>query len=72
MTRHRFSVSISAEECLSFYQGEIKQVVVRSTTGLRISIPVQNFLPFVTYSGIQGFFEVAINSSNKIVEFTKL
>ena len=71
MTRHRFSVSISADEWLATYNGSISNVVVRSTRGIRISIPIRNFIPYVTYSGIQGTFEVTC-FENRIIDLKKL
>ena len=71
MKRHRFTVSLSAEEWLGVYSGSISNLVVRSTKGMRISIPIRNFIPFVTYSGIQGTFEVDC-FENRILELRKL
>ena len=71
MTRHIFSVSMSAEEWLATYSGSISNIVVRSTRGIRISIPIRNFIPHVTYSGIQGTFEVTC-MENRIIELKKL
>ena len=71
MIRHRFSVAISADEWLATYSGTISNVVVRSTKGIRIAIPIRNFIPYVTYSGIQGMFEVTC-FENRIIELKKL
>lgn len=71
MTCHRFSVSISADEWLATYSGSISNIVVRSTKGIRISIPIRNFIPHVTYSGIQGMFEVTC-FENRIIKLRKL
>ena len=71
MTRHRFTVSISADEWLATYSGSISNVVVRSTKGIRISIPIRNFIPYVSYSGIQGTFEVTC-FENRIIDLKKL
>ena len=71
MRRHRFSVSMSADEWLATYSGSISNIVVRSTKGIRISIPISNFIPYVTFSGIQGTFEVTC-FENRIVNMRKL
>lgn len=72
MNRHRFSVSISVDKWLSFYEGSVSSIVVRSFQGLRISIPVRNFIPHVTFSGIQGTFEIEFSAQNKIINMKKL
>jgi hypothetical protein len=72
MTRYRFSISVSTEDWLSFYEGSIQNIIVRTFHGLRVSIPARNFLPFVTYSGIQGTFEITFNENKRIVQLTKI
>ena len=72
MTRYRFAISVSTEEWLSFYEGAIQNIIVRTFHGLRISIPARNFLPFVTYSGIQGTFDITFNDQNRIVQLVKI
>ena len=72
MNRHRFTISISAEEWLSFYERSINNVIVRSFQGVRISIPVRNFIPHVTYSGVKGTFEITFSEQNRILNMKKI
>jgi hypothetical protein len=72
MTSYRFSISVSTEDWLSFYEGAIQNIIVRTFHGLRLSIPAQNFLPFVTFSGVQGTFEITFNEQKRITKLIKI
>ena len=67
-----FSVSLSAEEVLAIYRGEIRRVMVVSDTGLRIDINAQHFMNFTTRQGIHGRFRIVLDSSNRLTRMEKI
>ena len=72
MKRYHFSVNINGDEWLLYYKGKISQVVVTTFSGLKLSIPARNFIPYGGFSGIQGTFEITFDESNRITSLHKL
>ena len=54
--RFEFSLNLSAEQYLAYYQGAATKVVVRCTTGQSIQFPARLLTRFVTTLGVQGHF----------------
>ena len=62
----RFSLNISAERYLSYYQGQASRVSVIAEDGRRIELPANAFRPYITRQGIQGRFELLIDENNRL------
>ena len=71
MKRQRFYLSLSADQWLMYYKGQVQSIVVTTFTGTRLSVPARNFVPFVSHSGIQGTFEISFDANNRIVSLHK-
>lgn len=54
--RFEFSLALSSEQYLAYYQGAATKVVVRCTDGQSIQFPARLLTRFVTNQGIQGHF----------------
>lgn len=67
-----FYLTISPEEYLKYYQGEIKWVLVTSTKGLKIQFPANLLTSHVTASGIEGRFVLHYLASGKAVKLVKV
>ena len=67
-----FTLHLSAEKYLQFYQGSAKFVVVKTDDGRTLRFPANNLQQFVTKDGINGRFEMLFNNENKIVSFRRL
>ena len=67
-----FSLNISSEKYLHYYQGSAKAVVVTTDDGRTLKFPANNLQKFVTHDGIQGRFEVVFDRDNKIVNFRRI
>lgn len=63
----RFRLAISAEEYLAYYQGNARDVVVRSEDGRNIRFPASAIQGFLTHSGIFGTFEITFDENNKLI-----
>ncbi len=68
----RFSLQISYEQYLRVYQGTAKNISVVADDGRRIAFPAGKVQSFLTRDGINGYFEMVINSENKFIELIKL
>jgi len=67
-----FSLAISADDYLRFYQGKARNVSVRTDDGCRTEFPAEHLRPFVTHDGIHGRFELVFDEMNKFVELRRV
>ena len=72
MITYRFALNISSDDWQGFYQGGIRSIIVQTFNGIRLSIPASNFIPYVSFTGIQGTFAITFNAQRKIVRLQKL
>jgi len=68
----RFSLNLSADRYLSHYQGYARNVSVVADDGRRIEFPANALRPFVTKNGVQGHFELLIDSNNRLQRLKRL
>ncbi|MBL4762174.1 MAG: DUF2835 domain-containing protein [Gammaproteobacteria bacterium] len=69
---YTFSMNISAEKCLRYYQGSAKYIVVTSDNGKTVRLPADAIQKFVTASGMHGRFQLEINGNNALVKLERL
>ena len=67
-----FSIDISHDQYLLYYQGAVNNIIVTSTEGARIQFPAKFMQKFVTHSGIKGHFEIQFDESNKLVSLNQI
>ncbi len=68
----RFTLSIAAEEYLSYYKGSARWVQVTSSDGRRVRFPASALRPFVDEDGVGGTFEMMVDENHKLVELRRL
>lgn len=66
-----FSINVSADEFLPYYQGTIRNVVVTTYQGLKVQFPAMHLRKHLTASGIHGNFCLK-TERNKFLSLTKL
>lgn len=67
-----FSLSISADDYLAWYQGAAKSVIVQTEEGQRLQFPAGAIQRYLTHDGIYGRFEIVFDASNKLVSVNKV
>ncbi|MDO6677461.1 DUF2835 domain-containing protein [Shewanella sp. 4_MG-2023] len=67
-----FSIYVSFNDFLPFYQGIVKNVEVRDRNGKVLHINGKYFRPFVTASGIHGCFILRLNTSGNFISLNKI
>ena len=72
MQKLRFSLNISAEQLLAYYQGSAKFVAVQSEDGRNVHFPVSELQSFVSHSGVQGRFEIQFTDEFKFLKLIRL
>jgi len=72
MKKMRFSLDISADKYLAYYQGAAKSVKVMTEEGLSLKFPASELQKFVTHDGIKGRFEIVFNAQHKLVSMNRI
>ncbi|WP_444997982.1 DUF2835 family protein [Aliikangiella sp. IMCC44359] len=67
-----FNLNITPDEYLSYYRGQVKWVLVKSTCGKNVRFPANLLASHVTHSGITGKFVLRYLSSGKALELCKI
>ena len=72
MKKMRFSMSLSAQQYLAYYQGAAKFIWVETEDGRSLKFPASELQKFVTHDGIQGRFEIVFNDQHKLVSLQRI
>ena len=67
-----FSLSVSYEAFLPYYQGVVDEVQVRDYQGRVLHINGKYFRPYLTPQGINGQFKLTLNSDGSFKSLNKL
>ena len=67
-----FSMHLSTEKYLQFYQGAAKNVIVKTDDGRTLKFPADRLQQFVTHDGISGRFEIKFDNNHKIVSLIRI
>ena len=67
-----FSLDMSTEKYLAYYQGSAKFVRVITEDGLSLKFPASELQKFITHDGIQGRFEIVFNKQHKLVSMSRI
>jgi hypothetical protein len=68
----RFSIQISQQQFLRYYQGSANSIQVISECGRRLSFPVSRLRPFLSQTGIQGRFQMTVDTNNRFLDLKKI
>ena len=69
--KYYFSIKITTNEFLPYYQGTIQNVVVTTTQGVKVQFPAMHLRKYLTVNGIQGDFCLQ-TQQNKFLSLSKL
>jgi hypothetical protein len=67
MYRIRFSLQLSSEQYLAYYQGYVRNVSVLGDDGRRIEFPAEHLRGYLTHEGIHGRFEIQFDAQHRFV-----
>ncbi len=67
-----FSLSLSFDDFLPYYQGLAKRVEVRESQGRVLHINAYHFKPFLTPDGIHGRFKILIDENGRLQNIARL
>jgi hypothetical protein len=69
--KYYFSIKMTSDEFYPFYQGQAHQMVVTTTTGVRVQFPAMHMRKYLLSSGISGYFCME-TANNKFLSLTKI
>ncbi|MDN2481138.1 DUF2835 domain-containing protein [Vibrio agarivorans] len=72
MNQYYFNLNISYQSFLQHYSGAASNVVVSTSTGMRIQLPAARFRPFLTQIGVKGQFRLITDQNNKFIKLERL
>lgn len=72
MQKMTFSLHVSAEKYLSYYQGAAKNVVVTADDGRTLRFPASALQKFVSKEGVSGRFQIVFDDGHKIISLDRL
>jgi len=72
MRRYQFSAVVTVEQCLGYYRGDIKNVIVTADSGERVQLPFRHFQPFIDVTGIRGRFCLTLNDYGAFESLEKI
>lgn len=71
MTEFEFTLHLSAEEYLQYYEGIVKSIQVQSHCGKIIQFPAEKMREFVLKDGVHGSFVMQLDDKNKFFSLRK-
>lgn len=72
MNKYYFSINLSYERFLPFYQGIVDTVQVVDDANRRIDLPAKHFRQYLTRDGIVGRFELITQSDGKFIALNRI
>ena len=72
MKKMRFSLDISPEKYIAYYEGAAKFVRVYTEEGLSLKFPASELQKYITRDGVQGRFEILFDDKHKLVSLKRI
>ena len=69
---YRFRLELTSEQCLGYYQGIIRYILVQAESGERVQISADHFRQFISHSGLSGRFELTTTEMGKFMALKKI
>ena len=72
MQEYRFLLKITYLQFMSFYEQQAQYVHVKNEQGKDLYIHARHFIPFLTYSGIEGRFLIRVDAQGNMVSLSRV
>jgi len=69
--KYYFSLKMSSQEFLPYYQGQLRSIVVTANSGETVQFPAMHMRKFLASYGIHGRF-CLITENNKFISLVKI
>ncbi|PJG58651.1 DUF2835 family protein [Aeromonas cavernicola] len=72
MKQFTFRLSLSSEEIMLMYQGHVRRLVVRCEQGLTLELALEKLRPFISISGVHGYFRLNTQDDHRFVSLERI
>jgi hypothetical protein len=72
MRRYFFNAYLTTEQCVAYYRGDIRDVVVTADSGERVQLRFRHFQPFIDTIGVRGRFRLTVGSDGAFISLEKI
>ena len=72
MRQYQFNAVLTAEQCLQYYQGKVKYVVVTADDGTRVQLQFRHVQPFIDSLGLRGRFRLTVSEQGAFKQLEKI
>ena len=69
---YRFRLELTSEQCLGYYQGIVRYVLVQAESGEKVQLRAEHFRSFISHAGLSGRFELITTPSGKFISLKKI
>lgn len=69
---YRFRLELTSEQCLGYYQGIIRYVLVQAESGEKVQLSADHFRTFISHAGLFGRFELTTTQTGKFISLKKI
>ncbi|MFB0979920.1 MAG: DUF2835 family protein [Alteromonadaceae bacterium] len=69
--KYYFAIKMTSAEYFPYYEGKVQQLVVTTTTGIRVQFPAMHLRKYLLSNGISGYFCME-TKNNKFLCLTKI
>ncbi len=68
----RFSLRLTREQAMKYYQGTARAVIVTAENGQRLQFPAEHIRPFIDHLGVNGVFKIEFDANNKMLGLKRI
>ncbi|WP_105168432.1 DUF2835 domain-containing protein [Pseudoalteromonas sp. T1lg23B] len=72
MQEYFFSIYLTYDECMKYYEGYYKYIQVTEDGGKTIRFPAAHIRKFVSSLGVRGRFRLCLDGQNSFVSLEKI
>lgn len=72
MIEYKFTLHLSVDEILYYYEGVAKSIQVTSDCGKTIRFPAEKMREFVLKDGVHGSFVIQLSDKNKFLAIKRI
>lgn len=69
---YRFTLNISSDDYLRYYQSRSRFVQAHTEEGLLIKFPAEHLRPHISHDGIRGLFELESSDQGKFIALRRI
>ncbi|WP_458524979.1 DUF2835 family protein [Onishia taeanensis] len=65
-------LSLTREQCLEYYQGQVQQVYARAMDGRRVAFPAKALHKVVGNDGVEGYYRLSFSGEGRFESLMRI